>query len=483
MNRRLDVAIAWGLVVAIAFSGLAHGAVEPWSIASLQILLIVLLELWALRVVVQRRLRLVLPAAALPLGGLIIFGLVQSISWTGADGRRMSLSIDVDLTRSLVFILVLLLGAFLVSANFWTSRSRLKSFGWFVTIFGFAFALFALIQGFTWNERFYWIRPAVNLTAPYGPFPSHNNYAGYIELFIPIAAAVALNVAVSRPARMFAGFAAVIMSLSVIFSLSRGGMISLAAGLVFFGVVSFQTARQRRKAWEAEEWENEEWDDADEGAVVVAPWWQRAVFKQSAVVVAIVGAILIGLLWLGPDLVANRLTQGTLSGNDPQGQNFYANRGWLWKDTWTMFKANPILGVGLGAFQTAFPIYTTNDGSLRVSWAHNDYLQLLSDGGVIGGLLAIWFVVAVFRAFGSGLKARDPWQGAMVLGAGAGIFSLLVHSIFDFNLQITSTALLFLVMAGIVGGVAQAVESKERQAKGNAMRLESKRERRSLAAA
>ena len=347
-----------------------------------------------------------------------------------------------------------------MAANFWVSRDRLRSFAWFLTIFGLAFSLFALIQGLTWNERFYWVRPIARLTAPYGPFPSHNNYAGFIELFIPAAIAIALNVAVSRPARMFAGFAAAIMGISVAFSLSRGGMISVAAGVIFFIAISIQLSLARRRA-------------IAKGEARESGGWLRAlVVKQGAVVVGIVGLILAGLLWLGPDTIASRLTQGSLRSDDPQGENFQNSRGWIWKDTWTIFKANPVVGTGLGAFRTAFPMYTASDGSVRASWAHNDYLQMLSDGGVIGGVLALWFIVATFRAFGTGLRAREPWRLTMVLAAGAGIFSLLVHSIFDFNLQIPSTMLLFLVLAGIVGGIAQSVEERERQISENANKME-----------
>jgi O-antigen ligase len=323
-----------------------------------------------------------------------------------------------------------------------------------------------LIQGFTWNERFYWVRPIAQLTAPYGPFPSHNNYAGYIELFIPVAAAIALNFAVTRPARIFAGFAAAVMSISVVFSLSRGGMISLAAGLLFFGIVNLQVLRARRR-----ERLRAMIGGSVEG-VTRAVWWRIPALNQAAVLGGIVVLVLVGLLWLGPDTVASRLTQGSLRGDDPQGQNFQASRGWIWQDTWRMFKANPLTGVGLGAFRTAFPIYTSNDGSMRASQAHNDYLQMLSDGGLIGGVLALWFIVAVFRAFATGLRAREPWRIALVLGAGAGMFSLLVHSIFDFNLQIPSTVLLFLVLAGIVGGVARSVEERERQTGANETGME-----------
>jgi len=449
VSRRLDQIIAGGVLVAIVFTGLAHGAVEAWSIAVFQLLVIALIELWTVRMVMAGRVRIAVPAPTLPLVGLIVLGLVQSISWTGTDGRRASLSLDVDMTRWTVPMLVILVAAFLIAANFWASRERLPGLGWFLTAFGLTMAVFGLIQGFTWNGRFYWVRPMGALTAAYGPFLSHNNFAGYMELFIPIPIAMALTKAVRSPARMFCAFAAVIMSLSVMFSLSRGGMISIAAGLVFLAVFGVQMALQRRRAWEMEEW-----GDDDE---FVAPRWRRvpAWLPQATAVAAIVVAIVVGLLWLGPDSVASRLTQGELTGSGQSGQNFEASRGWIWRDTWTMFGAHPLLGAGLGAYRTAFPMYTQSDGFYLVHQSHNDYLQILADGGVVGGALAVWFLISVFRAFGRGIGARDPWLAALALGGGAALFSLLVHSLLDFNLQLPGTALLFLVLAAVVARIGE----------------------------
>ena len=447
MSRRLDKIIAIGILVAIVFTGLAHGGVEAWSILVFQFLVIALIALWAVRWLMAGRLKIAVPASTLPLVGLIVLGLIQSISWTGADGRRASLSLDVDMTRWTVPMLVILVSAFLIAANFWASRERLPGLGWFLTGFGLLMAVFGLVQGFTWNGRFYWIRPMGVLTGAYGPFLSHNNFAGYMELFIPIPIAMALTRAVRGPARIFCAFAAVIMSLSVLFSLSRGGMISVAAGLVFVAIFGVQMALQRRRAWEMEEW-------GDEGEPMTGR--RRRVLAwlpQAAAVGAIVMAIVIGLLWLGPDSVASRLAQGELTGTGQSGQNFYGSRGWIWRDTWTMIAARPLLGAGLGAYRTAFPIYTQSDGFYLVHQSHNDYLQILADAGIVGGALAVWFLVSVFSAFARGLGARDPWSAALALGGGAAMFSLLVHSIFDFNLQLPGTALLFLVLAAVVSQI------------------------------
>ena len=134
-----------------------------------------------------------------------------------------------------------------------------------------------------------------------------------------------------------------------------------------------------------------------------------------------------------------------------------------------MFRANPILGVGLGAYETAYPIYSRDDGaatlgtSYAVDKAHNDYFQVLADTGVIGGALTLWFIISLFQAIFRASKSSDPLFQAIALGCGAGIFGLLTHSLFDFNLQLPSNALLFLLLAAVVshtGAVAKASDAK-----------------------
>src|SRR4030095_9866310 len=124
-------------------------------------------------------------------------------------------------------------------------------------------------------------------------------------------------------------------------------------------------------------------------------------------------------------------------------------------------KDHPIIGVGLGAFPTAFPQYTETDGTYPVLQAHNDVLQIFADAGLIGGVLGIIFVVLVARSFARGLRARDPWRRAMALGMGTAMVSLLVHSVFDWSLQVTATVLLFMSYGAIIGRIGEKVVEHE----------------------
>lgn len=175
-------------------------------------------------------------------------------------------------------------------------------------------------------------------------------------------------------------------------------------------------------------------------------------------VLLIVVAIGAGMYWVGADSgLAERFAAD-------QGEAGATSRQIVWLDTLSMIRAHPVLGVGVGAYQTVFPMYGHSEGSTIVEFAHNDYLQALADGGIVTGALAIWFIVVMFRAFARGTKSREPVTNALALGAGAGVFAILVHSLFDFNLQLPSNALLFLVLTAIV--VTTGAKSEELRAKG-----------------
>jgi O-antigen ligase len=450
---KFSKAIVAGLLAAVAMTALAHGAVEPWSILLFECIQIALILLWVIKIAREKRLSLIIPGIAFPIAALMGIGLLQSIAMRDTDGVRHSLSLDVESTRRTVIVLFFLLISFVIAANFLSSRRRLSKLAGFLTIFGLAIAVFALIQHFTWNGKLYWIRPNTVSISPFGPFVNHNHFAGYMELLIPIPIALIITGAVRGEARLLYGFAAAAMGVALTASLSRAGMLSLAAALVFLIVMSGRL-RSERAGGRPE----------DSGSLagiglMAALQRHRAIASRILIVLAVAGAITAGLIWMGPEAVATRISEGQAA-SPGQQQAGLSNRVWVWRDTLSMIRANPLLGVGLGAYGTAFPIYTRSDGSIRVPQAHNDYLQVLADCGAVGGLIAAWFLVLTFKGIWRGVKSRDPLVAGLALGGGGAIFAILVHSLFDFNLQLPGTALLFLVTSAVVARVSTIAASE-----------------------
>jgi O-antigen ligase len=441
---RLDKAIVVGLLATAVFTALAHGAVEFWAVSIFELIVACLVLLWGVRLFVGDAVLIKMPRTSLPLLALLALGIVQSIATQDATGRKLSLSMDVEATRSAVAVVVALIAFFAIAANFVARRDRLPGVATFLIVYGLALALFALVQHITWNGRLYWVRPITSgAVSPFGPFVNRNHFAGYMEMLIPIPIALLMTGGAKRDSRLFYVFAATMMAVAAVASLSRGGIISLVAELIFLASLG---AKRRARLTGG------------------GPFFLSHPVALTALVVAAISA---GVFWIGAEPVVNRIINSTgISGEG--NQTFFASRGWIWRDTLAMIEANPITGVGLGAYETAYPIYSEDDGtvtlgqSLVVDRAHNDYLQVLADCGIVGFAIAVWFIVTIFRATWRGSKSRDSLSAGFALGCGAGIFGLLVHSLFDFNLQLPSNALLFLLLAAVASHTAETGRRSER---------------------
>ena len=448
MSAFLDKAIAIGLVGAVIFSALAFGSNEPWSVGLFELIVTALILLWAMKFAADRRLKITVPVTALPIAGLVALGLVQSASMTGGDGRTLALSMDVEATRGAVVVLIFLLASFIIAANFFVTRERLATLANALVIFGLAMSVFALIQYFTWDGRIYWIRPTQ--WGAFGPFANRNHYAGYMEMLTPVPLALVLSRGVRKESWLFYGFASAIMGLTIVVSLSRGGIVSLLTGIAFVVMMSARHERKYRRATRGEL----------RSARTPAPF-RSSMLKRVGAACALAIVIGLGVVWIGAEGLINRAAESVdqIRGGDPLGELF--SRTEVWKDSWKMVRDHPVTGVGLGAYETVFPTYARNNGMLLINYAHNDYIQALTDGGVVGGLLALAFIVLILRAAFRGMKSDDPLLAGLAMGFGAGVFSILVHSLFDFNLQIPSNALLFLFLSAVISHIATTVVERD----------------------
>ena len=149
------------------------------------------------------------------------------------------------------------------------------------------------------------------------------------------------------------------------------------------------------------------------------------------------------LLLSGPEVFTRFL--GTPIAEDPT-----TGRAHFWNVTLDVIKAHPLVGSGLGSFGVIYTRYDTRNGLYRLEQAHNDYLQTLSDAGIIGAILGLAFIVILFRRGFQRRETHDKFRRGVTTGALAGCFAVLVHSFFDFTLHTTANALLFVILCAIV---------------------------------
>ena len=170
-------------------------------------------------------------------------------------------------------------------------------------------------------------------------------------------------------------------------------------------------------------------------------------------------AVFLGVIYFGGDEAITRVL-GTVDSSDPT-----TGRTHFWSGTLEIIRDHPLTGTGLGAFSASYPRYDTANGNYRLEQAHNDYLQILSDGGIVGGLLGLAFVVWLFRTALKRMQTHDKLRRGVALGALSGCAGVLVHSFFDFTLHTTANGLMFLLLAALatVNGRVEEPETPSRR--------------------
>lgn len=277
-----------------------------------------------------------------------------------------------------------------------------------LTLFGAAVAFFAVVQNLSSPDKLYWLIKPHSGGWIYGPYVNHNHYAGLMEMLVPIPLVFAFSHFSHRRKRWIAAFLAAFMAATIFLSGSRGGMIAFAAELTIFLSLLLRE-NQKRQA-----------------ALLLAAF--------SFLVIAVVA-------WTGGHEVKARIA--TL-GSDKHSDLSNDLRLQIDRDVLLMALKHPVLGWGQGTFAEVYPRFRSFYTDLRVNAAHNDYLQLLSDIGILGFGIMIWFLVTAVRF---GMAKSQKWtsnlNGAVSVAAVVAISGILVHSVVDFNLQMPANAALF----------------------------------------
>jgi O-antigen ligase len=309
-----------------------------------------------------------------------------------------------------------------------------------ITIFGFCLAIFGLTQSFTSPTKVYWLRELAQST-PFGPFINRHHFAGYMELTLALPLGLLFAGSLERDKSFIYLFAAGLMGVALIMTNSRGGIISLVAEILFLATVTGFRRAHVKKGSE------------------VQPRLAISAATRAALALLLIVALFGSVVLLGGEEALSRFV-GTVNVEDPT-----TGRAHFWSVAVDIIKAHPMVGTGLGGFGVAYTRYDSRNGLYRLEQAHNDYLQLLSDGGIVGALIGLFFVILLFRMGFSRRQSRDSFRRGVATGALAGCFAVLIHSFFDFTLHTTSNALLFLVLAGLatMNGRVEEVTPRRRK--------------------
>jgi O-antigen ligase len=406
------------LLVLIVLVAIPYGTVEAWWIAAFECTVFGLGLLWLGETSVRGEWNIRNWSILSPIVAATGFVFIQSLT----------VSADPIETRTIFFKTLALATVFLLLSQYVNSQKRLNQVIHLVLLIAVVSALFGIIRHTQQNAEVGFGLPLLRRDSGFAQFVNKNHFALLMEMALGLVTGLVFGGGVKRDRILFYVSAAAVMWTALVMTSSRGGLFSTFGQLVFLATVLLWFRFRNRKHLRG-----------GRPMLSLAP---VAALSTLALI-----AVAASALWLGGDLLVTRLE--SLSGeirseaNDPHAG---VRRREVWQATLELIKAHPVAGSGFGAYQVAITRFHDGSGKWTPEAAHNDYLELVASGGVIGVLIFACFVVVFAKRIRLQLKQPDPTRRAACLGALTGIVGVAAHSVVDFGLHVTANAVVFMVL-------------------------------------
>ncbi|WP_161626837.1 O-antigen ligase family protein [Desulfospira joergensenii] len=439
----------------VIFTPLAFGSREPWSYAVMEILTAIGLLFFFLPVLWKQEdlyrvpgfiplliflffilFQLVpLPPSLLKMLSPHAFsihsqaaGLMEAQTW-------MSLSVHPKATLFQFFRYATYAAFYVLTVQVLKEKENLQAMTFSMAVFGGLLAFSSILQFYLTQDMALWFRYTPDNSIVMGPYINHNHYAGLMEMIFPVVLALfffyrprigktsffrgIVEILSQEKANIhiLIGTSALLIVVSIFVSLSRGGMISTFLALGVFACLMIKRKISR---------------------------------KNSLLLILVIMIAALSVGWFGWDQILERFAVLKKSSGV-----IHEGRLDFWKDSSRIIRDFKLTGSGMGSFIHIYPPYKTLVDRMSLSHAHNDYIELLVEGGILGFGLAAAFLITLFtttyRAF---LKRRDAFSIYLYMGSLTGMVSILFHSFTDFNLQVGANGLWFFFMAGLAVSAA-----------------------------
>jgi O-antigen ligase len=255
---------------------------------------------------------------------------------------------------------------------------------------------------------------------PYGPFVNRNHMATWLVMALPLVMGYVFARFADRSSRrsliaaidarmVWLMAAAALIFIGIIVSLSRSAAVATLSSGIFVALAAGR--RRRSRAW---------WAVLGTAAVFVL------------ILVAIPRSVDLGMRFENPRLVTTTWT-----------------RQQIWRETLPIVRDFPVTGTGVGTYPTAMLVYQQSDRRLFFNQAHNQYLQVAAEGGLVLALLMLWALVAFLVLATKRLRNdRTPMLWVRI-GALGGIIGVFIQSIWETGLRLPANGLLFAVLCAL----------------------------------
>lgn len=404
--------ILLALVLAILVLGpLAIGAVRPQEFLIIQGLSLVALVVWGARLWLNPRPKLLWPP--------VCWGVISFVIY--AIARYQFADVEYPARQELIRVLIYAVLFFIILNNCFRQES-IQIISMTLLALATAVSLYALYQFLT-DSPYVWraIKPDAYRGRGSGTFIYPNALAGFLEMLFPIGVAYLLMGRFKPLTKVLIGYACLAIFTGIAVSLSRGSWIAASSAMLVFSLVLIRLRDYR---------------------------WQ-ALLLLSLFVAG-------GALFFTKGYHAQKRTRDLLAMPAVEQDRYM-----LWNPALQMWRDHYWWGVGPGHFDLRFKEYRLAHDRMQVrpDRVHNDYLNTLTDWGLVGAILVAvpWalFYLGVIRGWKhvqrapTDLGTKRSTRMAFVFGASIGLLAILLHSFVDFNMHVPANAILIVALMAL----------------------------------
>ena len=412
----LSKAVFVALVGLVVIAAIPYGTVEPWWKAAFVCAVFATCIVAIIEMLVAGAKRFEGGAVLLPMLALSALAFVQTLS-IGASNVWSAISADPFQSRFFALQMLALTVFLALLYRYANTERRVRVLVY--TILGVAVvsAVFGLLRHTTQHETGF-VLPLLRQNQGYAQFVNKNHFAYLMEMAFGLGLGILIAGGIKRDHVMI--YLALLLPIwtGLVLANSRGGILAMLAQVLVAALMllSVQTSGIARSS------------------------------LVKVVLIVVLGAgVLFGTFLVGGDRLATNFEAATNEFSTETSTDG-ASRNEIWRASLKMFAAHPILGVGLGGYWTGITAYHDASGRMTPQEAHNDYLELLSSGGLIGFAIGGWFVVVMVRMIRRNLSVDNGFKRAVRFGAVLGLAGVAAHSLVDFGLHIIVNAVVFMTL-------------------------------------
>lgn len=414
----------YGSLLLILLTAIPYGTVDPWYKSFFVFAVCIFVSLRICFGILTNTLLFRDLGLLAPLLGILLLAIIQVIPFSGK-----TISFDIYETKKfiLTFAGIILIGEVLL--YFTRSGRHLRFLVYLVLVVGIGSALFGILRHFFFPGIF---SSYLDEQVQFAQFVNRNHFALLMEMTLGLLIGLFLRANLPRWSQPFFWIAIAVVCFAVIATNSRGGIIS-ATGLALLAVfVHFLTKKK-------------DYETIGNNHFVSRKKRRLKIFLPAAAITFLFFIIAIfTIAFVGGDAVTSRLESVQTEINAEKSPRVV--RLDIWLSTIKLIEDHPVAGVGFGAYARAITLYDTSINRFALEQAHNDYLEVLANGGITAFLLMLVFALLLVQRIKAQFASTNSFRQASCFGAGIGIGGVIFHSIVDFGLHVIVNALIFIVL-------------------------------------